>query len=403
MVLFHVLRDLLLWILRWPNVHIFPILISMLTFIKKLIIFLVPVGLIFILPGIVVFFGREYVSVKEVVKIQKEFPSSLFGFSYSETPFFLYKKLIVEDRNSEVIALGTSRVMQIRKEFFINPESFVNAGGAARSLKEAKDFIEQLPKESNVKVIILGIDQEVLYGQYSNMGEMNEKSLVDRVLDTSVLDSRRMYLDYLAHKYSISEIIDGYKNKHDIGLSAIINGDGFREDGSYKYTKEENDKNLFQTVRGQLDKKIEVIKNANTSVLEYNSKELQSNLVVIKEILELCKNKNIKVIGFTPPIHPGVYEEMLKSNGLYHEMVVTGPKMTEEVFSSHGDVFFDLSRLSVFGGKETEFVDGVHGTDVMYLRMMIYLTNHTNILNKYININQLYILLRSTEGAFLKF
>lgn len=375
----------------------------MITFIKKLIIFLIPIGLVFILPGIVVFFGREYTSIKEVVKIQKEFPEAIFGFSYSETPFFTYKQLITKDKNPEVVTLGTSRVMQIRKEFFIKPETFVNAGGAARSLKEAKLFIEQLPKGSNVKLIILGIDQEVLYGEYSNIGDMNEKSLLGRVLDTTVVDSRRMYLDYLSHKYSLSKIIDEYKRTHNVGISAIINGDGFREDGSYKYSKEEGDINLYQSVQGQVDKKVEKIKLSSESVQEYNSKELKSNLVVINDILKLCKDKNIKIIVFMPPEHPDFYNAMINSTGLYHEMIKTGPKALGELLKSQGVIFFDLADINIFGGKKTEFVDAVHGTDVMYLRMMIYMTERDKNLNKYVNINQLSGILRSTEGAFLKF
>ena len=218
----------------------------------------------------VIFYGREFYSIKEVVATQKEFSQTIFGFSYVSTLFFPYKNLLFREQNGNVIALGTSRVMEIRKEFFIKPNSFVNAGGAVRSLNDAEKFVNDLPNNSNLKVIFFGLDQEMLYEDLNKNSDKKELLFPKRMIDTFSFMSRRMYLDYFSHKFNLNTLINNSKENHNIGISALINGDGFRYDGSYRYFEAQTNKNLIEDVNKRIQEKVGVIKKENNQ--NYNSK-----------------------------------------------------------------------------------------------------------------------------------
>ena len=62
---------------------------------------------------------------------------------------------LIKQVKPEIIALGSSRVMQFREDSF--NKKFVNAGGAMNSLSEF-NFFEKMYEFHNPKYIILGLD-----------------------------------------------------------------------------------------------------------------------------------------------------------------------------------------------------------------------------------------------------
>lgn len=375
----------------------------MLIFLKKVIIFLLPVLLLFILPAAVIFFGREYVSSRDVVKIQTMYPDAIFSFAYNDISFIPYKKLLIEEKKPTIIALGTSRVMQIRKEFFKEPEMFVNAGGGAKTLEDMKLFLEELPTDSRVKTVILGLDQTMFHDVSESPEKRTEDVLPLRVANILTSMSRRMYLDYAAHKYSFSALVDASGSSHNIGLSAIMHGDGFRSDGSYVYYQASVDPDLFTKVEKELQQRGTEIQGYQDEFSDEQKQQMEVHLQTLSEILALCKRKGIAVVGFMPPYPPTVYNAFMGTKSFYRVMLTTTPKRVADIFSEYGYSFFNLSSVETFGGDETEFVDVIHGTDGMYSKIMIYLSERTKDLNGYTDIHSLKEMLKNTKGAFLPF
>ncbi|HCC06241.1 TPA: hypothetical protein DEP94_02715 [Candidatus Nomurabacteria bacterium] len=373
----------------------------MIVFIKKIIIFLFPIILLFIFPAMVIFYGREFYSIKEVVATQKEFSQTIFGFSYVSTLFFPYKNLLFREQNGNVIALGTSRVMEIRKEFFIKPNSFVNAGGAVRSLNDAEKFVNDLPNNSNLKVIFFGLDQEMLYEDLNKNSDKKELLFPKRMIDTFSFMSRRMYLDYFSHKFNLNTLINNSKENHNIGISALINGDGFRYDGSYRYFEAQTNKNLIEDVNKRIQEKVGVIKKENNQNYNSKNKILEENLKKLSLFLKLCQEKGILVVGFAPPFPQSVYSQMYEGSGIYKEMVIDNIKKEQDIFRKNNALFFDFSSTLSFGGKDTEFVDEIHGTDKMYARMILFMVENDKELRYYIDEKAIRDLIKNSKNNFL--
>ena len=51
--------------------------------------------------------------------------------------------------------------------------------------------------------------------------------------------------------------------------------------------------------------------------------------------------------------------------------------------------FFNLTDIRKIGGKNTEFVDYIHGTDKLFLRSFLYMYKNSKILDPYVDVNYL--------------
>lgn len=371
----------------------------MIDFLKKVILFSLPVLGLFLFPSVVILTAREYVSFKDIVHTQEVFPESLFGFAYNGVSFYPYKEYLVRTKDPEVIALGTSRVMQFRKEFFTKDSVFINAGGAGKSLEDMENFVRNLPNQSSVRVIILGLDREILIGPYLSQDKKEEDLLPIRFSKIAVLMSRRIYLDYANKKFFLKDIFSTSKSTNHIGLVALLHGDGFRADGSYKYGSATKNLGRVSYVESQIKSYIETSANFSNKDTASVLKNLEQNLRAVERIILLAKEKNITIVGIMPP-YPTPVHQIIKEQD---KTLVTLSLELSEIFKKKGFSFFDFSSIEVFGGKETEFVDAIHGTDVMYLKMVIYMAEHSNSLDAYINVPSLVNILKKIKGDFLEF
>lgn len=376
----------------------------MLLFLKKIILFLIPVGVIFAFPIYIIIMAREYISIDDAVTIQARIPTAIFGFGYDDISQISYKEKLIAVKNPTVIALGTSKVMQIRKEFFIQPDKFVNAGGAGRTFGDMEILIQNLPQESNIKIIILGVDQEMFYRSYDSGTVRKDTDGLIRFIKILSMMSRRVYLDYFSHKYVLSDLINNARINSNIGLPAILYDSGFREDGSYKYGQAEHNPDRKEKVFKEIDAVAAQTKIAKLyeSEGEENS-QLEINIQALKRILDECKKRNITVIGVMSPYPTPIYEAMKQSKGLAYKESVVLPDKVRAIFASYTNPFFDLSSLTTFSGKEGEFVDSIHITDVSQLRTIIYIAEHTKILDSFVDIIKLKEILQKSKSDFLSF
>lgn len=374
----------------------------MVSFFKKIIVFLIPVGFIFLLPVTVIYLGKEYLSIKEVVALQSKNQEVIFNFAYNGSSHLAYKQALIDAKSPRVVVFGTSRVMEIRKEFFIDQESFVNAGCPcmSKTLGDIEFFIEQIDASSSIQLIMLGLDREMFYKKDSRSID-TEFSKIIALKDTLFLTSKNIYLDYFSHKYSLSDIYRPSNNN--IGISAMVHGNGFRSDGSYLYAKEKIDKNRNENVRKLIEIEKQTILKTNHSTSVAETKTVDYNLEKLKTILELCHEKGITVIGFTLPYPEPIYSDMKNSSGVYNDMVTVVPEKLSLLFKSYKMEFFDIPSQETLKAKDTEFVDSLHGTDVMALRMMLYMGERSKKLNEYSSMQTLRTILRNTQGDFLNF
>lgn len=370
-------------------------------FIKKILLFSFPLLLVFVLPVTVLVLGREYFSVRQVIETQKQHQEALFGFVYNGQSFIPYKQALVENRNPEIIALGTSRAMQFRKEFFIDQDKFINAGGGAKNLYDIKQFIQNLSATSSVKVVILGLDQDMFMDKKTTPTYMprniNSIDIWKQVLFTNV---RKIYIDYFHQKFSIKELLENQTN-YSIGIATVTGGDGFREDGSYRYGRIIDEINAEHRVRQQVLETVSNLKYGRYASFATSSYQ-EKNLDELRLILELAKSRNMELIGFFPPF-PSVLYTQMRDDKDFADTIKVLPESVNKIFSDSRDTFFDLSNITSFGGIEDEFVDNIHASDKMHIRMLLYLAKNSSSLKEYVDVKMLRTILESNKENILTF
>ena len=62
---------------------------------------------------------------------------------------------------------------------------------------------------------------------------------------------------------------------------------------------------------------------------------------------------------------------------------------SNKLFTQQGFELWDMSNLNKYGSNDSETLDGFHGSETSYLKMLIYMVENGSELKKYTNINNL--------------
>src|ERR1700722_4483896 len=127
-----------------------------LQYIKKVLLFLaifaVPIGS----NGLFLFNSGELLSDKDIADKQLASEKNCIVGLATRNSGYYYKQEMYRKIKPEILILGSSRVMQYRKEFF--SRSMLNAGGAMNSINEGFSFVTDSFNEVAPKVLIMGLD-----------------------------------------------------------------------------------------------------------------------------------------------------------------------------------------------------------------------------------------------------
>ncbi|MDO8492547.1 MAG: hypothetical protein Q7S34_02840 [bacterium] len=370
-------------------------------FVRKIIVFLIPVAILFAPPSAVIYLSREYYSVTDIYKTQNTKPDSIFYLAYNDSRKD-YKEYLLSIKKPKTIVIGGSRVMQFRKEYFMEPNKFLNTSGAVVNVRDISEFIEKLPQDNWPKFLILGLDQDMFksLSYFPSSSINNQGNDFWRFLRVLGVSWKKIYIDYFSGKFSMAELFRQSQNSSDIGLTALIKGDGYREDGSFKFSSAENNTRRLDNLKLGIEEKITLIRKDRSSFF-YGDKILNSALNALDDALRLSKEKEIYVVGFLTPYHSPIYQEMINTDDIYKKIVFSLSSEVATIFSKYGFKFFDFSDIHKFGAKDSEFADVIHGTDKMYVHMAIYIAENDKLAKQYFNIDQLLNILNNSEGDFI--
>lgn len=363
-------------------------------FIFKLVLFFIPIALLFIIPLIVFYEAREFTDLDVVIEEQRVSPHTLFGLAYNnlDRP---YKERMVVLRNPEVVALGTSRMTQVRSSFFNSPEAFVNAGAAVSELEDMVRFIEKLPPST--KLLILGVDQQLFRPERK---PIVNKAPLDPLRAFFAGGWRSAYLDLFLGKFSLGEL--GKKHAHlpYVGLNALVSTNGFLGDGSYYYGTVTDDPERVHKNEALVQDVLAQIRN-DRSDFYYGARISEEQLETLRDILALCKERGITALGIVPPYAPALYEEMVSEHDAYGKTAKDLPKTLGTVFSEYGFSVFDYSNARAVGITDTEFIDPGHASDKAYLRILIDIARRSPELREYVSIQTMQNILDNARGDFV--
>lgn len=331
-------------------------------FIRNIFLFVLPLVLLSLIPTwfyCVGYRAGEFKDIDEAIKLQRENKTASLGMAYNEQTAY-YKITNANYYQADVIALGTSRVMQIREEYFT--ASFYNCGGGvSTNYDEYLNFVLNL--EYRPKIIILGLDCWVFndnwnksvrsYSQYTKITE--QKRPLPGMLKSFITD-------WLNKKWT-QDSLSNFPNN--IGVNARVKNDGFRFDGSYRYW------NRYLYPEAQSDYQfVNTINRINNGIsrFEFGGEIDYETVEMLSEFLSYCEENNIYVIGFSAPLAPSIYDLMVNT-GNYAYLDGIAPAC-EKIFSDHGYPFYNYLDGEVLGYDDESYVDGFHGGDIVYAEIM---------------------------------
>ncbi len=303
----------------------------------------------------------EIFDFDSLIAMQSESEEKLVGMAYNEQTAY-YKLKNANVRKADVLALGTSRVMQFREEYF--GTSFYNCGGCVKGhYNEYINFMENMDEDALPKYLIVGLDawnfnaetqrHEDIYDSYQQIVKSDKSKL-------SIV--KRVGVDYFRGKWKISDLFHKYDN---IGFNGIIYGDGFRRDGSY-FQREmiTNPQNSEDYEYKDTFERIET----GTAGYEHGGGVNAETLQCLEMFLAFCEERDIRVITFLPPYAPSVYDRM-EETGEYGYIGEIEPAV-KALCDKYDCEVYDFTDIRKLGCDDSYFIDGFHGGEVAYAMML---------------------------------
>jgi hypothetical protein len=338
----------------------------------------------------------EHMTFREIVKIQHE-KNGIYGTALNQNSF-AYKMDLVRHAKPKIIALGSSRVLELREEFFNT--SFVNCGLAMSDPKEGKVFLAELFRHHKPQVIILGLDfwwfsdmfrQRTNFNYHKNTGaDLTMDKLIkpyDFLISSKITPGD--YLRILLFKNDKNRIT----NYNNLGLKAITQSEGFRKDGSYLYAS---------TIAGFAPEGKRIIgfrdRVEPKRRFEFGTDLSQSRLKTLTEILKMCTDNNVLPIIIIPPVSTVAYKRIVSRPEKYgyvfrfQEYVEALPYET-----------YDFHDIRKAGATDCECIDTFHIGDVAYQKILLKILkqNPGSVLSKYVNTRLIEQMVPENEGKVM--
>lgn len=360
-------------------------------FFLKIAAILIPVICFFAYPIFIEYKTGEFLPIERVINKQlTEEHEVIYGPAYSDQSLF-YKIEMAKNIQPDVLAIGNSKILTMRREFFKDNVVFYNAGGTAGNIVGFKRFL--LLSSTKPKVIFMTVeplhfdpllDVDIMKGR-----EVAPQPYLTRIGTTISQSFVKVYSDYLSQKFTLDDLSKkGFPEL--IGLNAISTGSGLRKDGSYHYGEQYED----------LSVRDEKISRAVTFIKTKNSvapKEFFSE-AALKELdlfLQYCKSNNIYVVGYIPPT-PKLIEQAYRSDAQYSYMFATYDK-TLPLFNKYNFALYDFFTLSTLGGTEEETIDEYHTSEKVMLRTLLAISKQNREIKNLVNVPNLERMLKAKD------
>lgn len=371
-------------------------------FLLRLFLFSLPVILTGLFLFFIIFIFREnFVSPDRFVGKNNY---QLVGYAYNEDNYKYIKWNELYSRNGcDVVCLGSSRIGEFRDSMF--NATFYNAAFSVKKVNELKPFLAYLPKNKLPRVLILCLDQWMFNASFNVEGLSEIKENVWR-------ESFSFWPQPEVFKQTAKSLLEGkigfddlkqamnQRSLNKIGFQAIVNEQGFRIDGSKCKS------NLIERIMNQ-DSTLEDFQFRDTysridmgvNRFEYGAIIDSNALIILNDFFGFCASNRIKVVAYLPPFSEAVLNKMLKS-GKYRYLNDL-PSCLNALCKEKQVEFWDFTQLSQFGSSDAEVIDGFHGGQVAYLRMLLYMVHHGSVLNRYTNAEKLELDLHNRQNPYL--
>lgn len=281
-------------------------------------------------------------------------------------------------KKPHIVSFGSSRVLQFRQNSFNS--SFYNLGYTFATIAEALDITPQVLSIHLPEVVILGVDYWWFNTAYASDDYADMTSVPKNNLSSTHLLKPFHWIKTknLTFKEYIVSVFKS-NNAH-IGVKAKYNLVGVGADGSYYYTdiitgkaRQFNDQNFN-------DKKQRV--RDSERKFEHGSRISENHFNKFLEVIAMLQSKGIKVILFLPPYAPDLNTYMKDFNYAYFDDL-------KEHLQAANLKFYDYTNPHdrIKDTSNCEFIDGMHGGEVLYARILRDLASHEPELAVHVDLN----------------
>lgn len=335
-------------------------------FLLRFFVFILPLLSAFVFFDVLSIYVGELIPTKMIVEKQEFNKNTLFGRKAVDHELRRYKYFNLLRKDPEILALGSSRILQMNEKMF-KDKSFYNAGSLAHTLGDLEDFFSLLPQDSNIKTIFLSVDYYWFGKKRENYhGLKKDLDKIDPVYlwQSHSASVRELAIGLFLGKYTLNQVLerkDNWAGLDAIGFSAL-EGNGFKSDGSYQYGTylKEMQKNNSYRDREQ-PPIINRVRGGNSQFVA-NSDLDYGRIESLKNILEEAKNRGIKIIGILMPFSTEVYDA-LSNLPEQRKLFKESRAEIRKVFKEIGFSFYDFSNIKDLDLDDTYMYDGLHVTD----------------------------------------
>jgi hypothetical protein len=317
------------------------------------------------MPSVIAAAGGELFNLSDATEVQDQSSGEmLFGVAYS-SPDTPYKFTRIQQEKAEILVVGSSRTLDMRREFFKPAHSFYNGGRLSTDVWITRQALERLPQEALPKHLLLALDQYDFNASFSDY----DPALITPEIATAEFVDEEDRWGRLARVWPtvLKDVTKGKlhlpaKNATPgIGMAAKMQGSGFRKDGSYRYGPVIDVPPSRRSAGDRLSHTFKRIAESDGSFTHGDSLKTES-LDEVERLLIWCALRNIRVIGYLPAYAPSVVAEMREAPTRYRYLESL-PDRLGEIFSRHGFQLHDFT--SVEGSTDDQFIDGFHSSERM--------------------------------------
>jgi hypothetical protein len=322
-------------------------------FLIQVLIFSLPIIAIIGLYEYFLFSMGESYPISMVFESQEKNHGSLFIRKYLSQDFRNYKLYGIKHTEPEMLFIGSSRVMQIKGNFF--KEKFYNAGGLIQHHRDLNQFLE---KPISARFLFIGIDSwwykadHVRYANTSN-DEVSEYSILFKSRYNALDKIDKIFYDYFSDR-----------TKKHVGIAAQTDNGGFRLDGSLKVSDERvnmiiKNPQFVDTEDPPIHQRII---QGTPYKFSYSNIDTNAFLSTVKLIKTLINNGK-QVVVYLPPFTDESFDlfKITKEQNAFYQFTY---EYIPKVLTKYRIPFINTETPRMYQLDDTYFMDGFHPSEV---------------------------------------
>jgi hypothetical protein len=236
---------------------------------------------------------------------------------------------------------------------------------------EVQIFIDEMLQFHKPKLVIIGVDfwwfNTERIDQTDFPSHQDRSDLITREKMTSPIswlwDRKLSVWRYFSIIAGRSE--NTIRSGDNLGIMATVQGNGFRPDGSFfqgnAYLAQNGRPNAFKEYLQRID-------NANNGFEHGGS--VGNRVQELRRLVEKIKSNGTDVVLFSTPLAPPVLQRLQESSDGYSYIL----EMHREL-QQIGTEYYDFLSPNDTNNDPCEYLDGIHGGDVVYQKILLGMVN----------------------------